>query len=106
KARATTRMEDIVERGYVIIGSPDEIVEQLTNVATTLNVGHLMMLLQFGNMNKELAKYNTRLFAEKVMPRLQHVHSDWEDKWWPQPMRQTERAAPAAFQPAQAAAAE
>ena len=30
KARATTQMEDIVERGYVIIGSPDEVVEQLT----------------------------------------------------------------------------
>jgi hypothetical protein len=27
KARATTRMEDIVERGYVIIGSPNEVVE-------------------------------------------------------------------------------
>ena len=34
KARATTQMEDIVERGYVIIGSPDEVVEQLTEVAT------------------------------------------------------------------------
>ena len=37
----------------------------------TLNVGHLMLLLQFGNMGKELAKYNTKLFAEAVMPRLQ-----------------------------------
>ena len=34
EARATTRMEDIVERGYVIIGSPDEVVEQLTELAT------------------------------------------------------------------------
>ena len=34
QARATTQMEDIVERGYVIIGSPDEVVEQLTEVAT------------------------------------------------------------------------
>jgi len=25
----TTQMEDIVERGYVIIGSPDEVAEQL-----------------------------------------------------------------------------
>ena len=45
-ARAT-QMEDIVERGYVIIGSPDEVVEQLTEVATSLNVGHLMLLLQY-----------------------------------------------------------
>ena len=70
KARATTQMEDIVERGYVIIGSPDEVVEQLTEVATDLNVGHLMLLLQFGSMGKELAKYNTKLFAEQVLPKL------------------------------------
>ena len=97
EARATTRMEDIVERGYVIIGSPDEIVEQLTTVATDLNVGHLMMLLQFGSMGKELAKYNTKLFSEKVMPRLRGLFSEWEDKWWPAPMAQSERAAPTPF---------
>jgi alkanesulfonate monooxygenase SsuD/methylene tetrahydromethanopterin reductase-like flavin-dependent oxidoreductase (luciferase family) len=97
-------MDAIVDKGYVIVGSPDEVVEQLTEVATNLNVGHLMMLLQFGNMNKELAKYNTRMFAEKVLPRLSHVHSEWEDHWWPKPMEQNERAAPASFVPAQAAA--
>ena len=98
-------MDAIVDRGYVIVGSPDEVVEQLTEVATDLNVGHLMMLLQFGNMSKELAKYNTRLFAEKVMPRLQQVHSGWPDHWWPRLlMAAAERAAPAAFAPAQAAA--
>ena len=47
QARNATEMEDIVERGYVIIGSPDEVVEQLTEVATSLNVGHLMLLLQY-----------------------------------------------------------
>jgi alkanesulfonate monooxygenase SsuD/methylene tetrahydromethanopterin reductase-like flavin-dependent oxidoreductase (luciferase family) len=97
KARATTQMEDIVERGYVIIGSPDEVVEQLTTVATDLNVGHLMMLLQFGNMGKDLAKYNTKLFAEQVMPRLHKLFPEWEDKWWPAPMPRVERAEPAAF---------
>ena len=53
-------MKDIVDLGYVIIGSPDEVVAQLTEVATELNVGHLMLLLQFGNMGKDLAKYNTQ----------------------------------------------
>jgi alkanesulfonate monooxygenase SsuD/methylene tetrahydromethanopterin reductase-like flavin-dependent oxidoreductase (luciferase family) len=45
-------MEDIVERGYVIIGSPEEVAEQLIMGKTDLNVGHLMMLLQFGSMGK------------------------------------------------------
>jgi hypothetical protein len=72
-------------------------------VATSLNVGHLMMLLQFGNMNKELAKYNTKLFAEKVLPRLSHIHSEWEDHWWPEPMKAAERAELPAFNAAHAA---
>jgi hypothetical protein len=92
-------MEDIVRDGYVIIGSPEEVIEQLTEVATELNVGHLMLLLQFGNMGKELAKYNTKLFAEKVLPKLQPLFSEWEDKWWPQPIDNTLRADVAPFAP-------
>ncbi|HEY5301165.1 MAG TPA: LLM class flavin-dependent oxidoreductase [Acetobacteraceae bacterium] len=96
-------MEAIVDKGYVIIGSPDEVAEQLREVATSLNVGHLMLLLQFGNMGKELAKYNTKLFAEQVMPRVAPLFSDWEDRWWPKPMDAGSRAAVPAFMPRLAA---
>jgi alkanesulfonate monooxygenase SsuD/methylene tetrahydromethanopterin reductase-like flavin-dependent oxidoreductase (luciferase family) len=102
-ARATTRMEDIVERGYVIVGSPDEVAAQLTEVATDLNVGHLMLLLQFGSMGKDLAAYNTRLFAEQVLPQLKPLFSEWEDRWWPQPMPSGERARVPAVEAALAA---
>ena len=102
KMRAT-EMKDIVDLGYVIIGSPDEVVEQLPEVATELNVAHLMLLLQYGNMGKELAKYNTKLFAEKVMPRLQPLFAEWEDRWWPQPMEPAQRAEIPAFKPGLAA---
>jgi len=96
-------MAEIIDNGYVIIGSPDEVVEQLTEVATELNVGHLMLLLQFGNMGKELAKYNTKLFAEQVMPKLKGQFAEWEDRWWPQPMEQQLRAEVPAFMPKMAA---
>jgi alkanesulfonate monooxygenase SsuD/methylene tetrahydromethanopterin reductase-like flavin-dependent oxidoreductase (luciferase family) len=85
-------MDAIVEKGYVIIGSPDEVAAQLKEVATNLNVGHLMLLMQFGNMGKDLAKYNTQLFAEKVMPQLTDVFAEWEDRWWPNPMPDEARA--------------
>ena len=97
-------MDAIVEKGYVIIGSPDEVADRLKQVAADLNVGHLMLLLQFGNMGKDLAKYNTQLFAEKVMPQLTDVFSEWEDRWWPQPMALDSRAALTPFQPAAMAA--
>jgi alkanesulfonate monooxygenase SsuD/methylene tetrahydromethanopterin reductase-like flavin-dependent oxidoreductase (luciferase family) len=97
-------MDAIVEKGYVIIGSPDEVAAQLKEVAANLNVGHLMLLCQFGNMGKDLAKYNTKLFAEKVMPQLTDTFSEWEDRWWPRPMHRDARAPVAPFQPAAMAA--
>jgi alkanesulfonate monooxygenase SsuD/methylene tetrahydromethanopterin reductase-like flavin-dependent oxidoreductase (luciferase family) len=99
-------MDAIVDKGYVIIGSPDEVAAQLKEVAHKLNVGHLMMLLQFGNMSKDLTRYNTQLFAEKVMPQLRDVFSEWEDRWWPQPMDRAERAALPSFDPGATMAAE
>src|SRR5215831_3922676 len=96
-------MDAIVDRGYVIIGAPDEVTQQLREVATNLNVGHLMLLMQFGNMGKDLAMYNTKLFAEKVIPQLTDLFSEWEDRWWPRPMNRDARAPLAPFQPAIAA---
>jgi hypothetical protein len=97
-------MKGIVDNGYVIIGSPDEVAEQLTELATTLNIGQLMLMMQFGNLSTDVVKYNTRLFAEKVMPKLAPLFSEWENRWWPQPLDKTERARLPAFTPAVAAA--
>jgi alkanesulfonate monooxygenase SsuD/methylene tetrahydromethanopterin reductase-like flavin-dependent oxidoreductase (luciferase family) len=97
-------MDAIVENGYVIIGSPDEVAEQLKEVATNLNVGHLMLLMQFGSMGKELAMYNTKLFAEKVIPQLTGMFAEWEDRWWPQPMPRDARATVTPFRPSAMAA--
>jgi alkanesulfonate monooxygenase SsuD/methylene tetrahydromethanopterin reductase-like flavin-dependent oxidoreductase (luciferase family) len=87
--------ESIVERGYVIVGSPDEVADRLRQVATQLNVGHLMLLMQFGNMDRELTLYNSELFAKRVMPQLAGLFDDrFEDRWWPRPLPREERAAP------------
>ena len=102
-ASVAREMNAIVDNGYVIVGSPDDVAEQLREVATNLNVGHLMLLLQYGNMGKELTRYNTRMFAEKVMPKLRDIHAGWDDRWWPKPMNTAERAEIAAFQPRLAA---
>ena len=94
-AGSATGFDEIVDQGYVIVGSPDEVAEQLRQVATELNVGQLMLLLQFGNMGKDLTLHNTDLFAKKVMPQLTDLFEDeWENRWWPQPMSAEQRAQP------------
>jgi alkanesulfonate monooxygenase SsuD/methylene tetrahydromethanopterin reductase-like flavin-dependent oxidoreductase (luciferase family) len=87
--------EEIVSKGYVIIGSPDEVAEQLREVALSLNVGQLMLLLQFGNMSKDLTLFNTELFAKQVKPQLEGLfENEWENRWWPKPLAPADRARP------------
>ncbi len=87
-----TEMKELVDAGYLVIGSPDEVVEQISELANNLHVGNLMLLLQFGNMSKDLTKYNTRLFAERVMPKLRDKFAEYEHRWWPTPMDAALRA--------------
>ncbi len=95
RAFGAPSFEEIVSKGYVIVGSPDEVAQQLREVAVSLNIGQLMLLLQFGNMGRELAFYNTELFAKRVMPQLRDLFEDeWENRWWPKPLADPALARP------------
>ena len=75
--------DEMVEKGYVVIGSPDTVRETLEEVAKTFNCGHLLTALHFGNMSDELTRYNTKLFGDKVAPALRGLFPDAVDHWWP-----------------------
>jgi alkanesulfonate monooxygenase SsuD/methylene tetrahydromethanopterin reductase-like flavin-dependent oxidoreductase (luciferase family) len=94
-ARSAVTWDEIIDKGYVIVGTADEVAEKLREVAVDLNVGHLMLLLQYGNMRKDLAMHNTKLFAERVAPQIRGLFDDkWEDRWWPKPLPKPSRAVP------------
>jgi hypothetical protein len=60
-----------------------------------MNVGHLMLLMQFGNMDKALTLHNTELFAKRVLPQIRDLFDDeWEDRWWPKPLPAADRVQP------------
>ena len=98
-----TAMKDLVDAGYIVLGSPKQVIEQMIELSESLNVGNLMLLMQFGNMNKPLTRYNSQLFAEKVMPTLKKFYSEWEHRWWPRPMDDSLRAELPAYAPGAAA---
>jgi alkanesulfonate monooxygenase SsuD/methylene tetrahydromethanopterin reductase-like flavin-dependent oxidoreductase (luciferase family) len=95
-----TEMKEIVDLGYVVIGNANDVVEQIREVARSLHVGQLMPLLHFGNMSKDVTFRNTKLFAEKVMPKLKGMFSEYEDHWWPKAMDASLRAQAAPLAPA------
>ena len=84
-----------MDKGHVSGGSPDEVAEKLRQVAVKLNVGEMMLLLQFGNMSKDLTLHNTELFARRVSPQISPLFDDrWENRWWPRPLPAEQRAEP------------
>jgi len=86
---------DFIEQGYILGGSPESVRQQIEDVAKSLNVGHLMLLLHFGNMSKELVTKNTTLFAREVMPHLRGLFGEWEDRWWIKPLPAADQRVPA-----------
>lgn len=91
--------KELVEGGNIIAGSPATVRDRLREAITGLRVGHLLLLLTFGDMPRELVQKNTELFAREVMPHLRDVWSGYEDRWWPQPL--TDRSLPQPMQTAQ-----
>jgi hypothetical protein len=67
--------------------------EQLMDGMKRLRVGHLLTLLHFGSMPTELCKSNIDLFAREVLPHLDGMWDEYEDRWWPQRLRTKRRAA-------------
>jgi alkanesulfonate monooxygenase SsuD/methylene tetrahydromethanopterin reductase-like flavin-dependent oxidoreductase (luciferase family) len=94
-AKERQSWESLVENGYIIAGSPATVSEKLEQLSTTLNAGHIMMLMQMGDMPRELTLYNTQMFAEKVMPHFKSKFEDqFVDHWMPNPLPAERRAKP------------
>ena len=83
------KAKDMIEKEFVVIGSPATVREKLEAMARRLNVGHLMVTLQFGSMSHAQTKKNIELFGREVLPHLQQIWEDqpWENHWWPKRLR-------------------
>jgi hypothetical protein len=83
--RAQLTWKDFVEHGFVIAGSTATVRETLRHAITNMRVGHLMLLLQMGDLPDALARENTQHFAQDVMPSLKGLGSEYEDHWYTAP---------------------
>ncbi|HEV3114672.1 MAG TPA: hypothetical protein VGY99_29645 [Candidatus Binataceae bacterium] len=91
---ANITYKDMIRSGAVIAGSPQTVRERLREAMKSLNCGHLIAGLHIGSMPPELARKNTELFAREVMPHLRDMWSEWEDKWSPRPLPESDRTLP------------
>jgi alkanesulfonate monooxygenase SsuD/methylene tetrahydromethanopterin reductase-like flavin-dependent oxidoreductase (luciferase family) len=78
------QFREMVDKGFVLIGSPDQVAEKIREVAISQNVGNMILMTQFGNMSNELARYNVERIAREVMPQVSGIFAnDWEHQNWP-----------------------
>jgi alkanesulfonate monooxygenase SsuD/methylene tetrahydromethanopterin reductase-like flavin-dependent oxidoreductase (luciferase family) len=83
------KARDMIDKEFVVVGSPATVRDKLESMAKRLNIGHLLVVLQFGSMPHALATKNIELFGREVLPHLQQIWEDkgWENAWWPKRLR-------------------
>jgi alkanesulfonate monooxygenase SsuD/methylene tetrahydromethanopterin reductase-like flavin-dependent oxidoreductase (luciferase family) len=82
--------KELTEGGHVIAGSPETVRQRMEELIKTLRVGNIFCLMHVGDMPKEKCMHSTKLFAEKVMPKLRGLYPEWKDdgRFWCHPIRQ------------------
>ena len=92
--------KDLTEQGHVIAGSPETVRQRLEELIKGLHVGNIFCLMHVGDMPAEKCMYSTKLFAEKVMPKLRNVFPEYasDDRFWCHPISQP--AVPGSLGPA------
>ncbi len=83
------------DRDFVVCGSAKTVTDRLLEIIKTLNVGHLMILPQFGSLSHEKTMENIERISKSVLPHLRGVWDGqgWEDHWWPKACEKQQRAA-------------
>ena len=88
KAFTERSYDDLVEGGYIIVGSPDTIIEKYAEMADEYKVGMVMSAGgHFGSMPHWMVMKNMQIMAEEVMPHFRDP--DGKPVW-----AKTERVAP------------
>ena len=66
-------LEEGIENGIFLMGSPDSVVEQLKRKKEESKVNVVMGFMRFGGMPKEQAFSSIELFAEEVLPKVRDI---------------------------------
>ena len=63
-------LEDQIEAGSVLCGSPDSVVKQIKRLRQRLGTGHIIMNMKIGNLADSVVKRSMELFRDKVRPQV------------------------------------
>jgi alkanesulfonate monooxygenase SsuD/methylene tetrahydromethanopterin reductase-like flavin-dependent oxidoreductase (luciferase family) len=64
-----TSYEELLDEGYVLVGSPDTVAEKIERLRQELGFGAMNILMSIGNITHEQTVRSMELFASEVMPQ-------------------------------------
>lgn len=64
-------IENLMERGVIICGSPETVRRKITEAHRELGFQEFLCMLMFGTMPADMAERNMRRFASEVLPAIQ-----------------------------------
>ena len=65
--------EDLQEVGAIVVGSPDTVIQKLTNTVEQLNPGHLIFIGSDGNIAHQDVMRSIELMGREVIPALHEI---------------------------------
>ena len=83
QAKHDLTWDEMVEKGYVVIGSPDTVRETLEDVAKHLQLRAPAHDAAVREHERRAHPLQHELFGDKVAPALRGLFADVEDHWWP-----------------------
>jgi alkanesulfonate monooxygenase SsuD/methylene tetrahydromethanopterin reductase-like flavin-dependent oxidoreductase (luciferase family) len=61
-------IEEMIEAGSVLCGSPDTVLKQMRRVNAELGNGHFILNMQIGNIPDAIVRRGMELFRDHVLP--------------------------------------
>ncbi len=69
--RGGQKVEDLMQRGVIVVGSPDTVRDTLIERHRQAGFEHVLIMPQFGTLPADLTEKNLRLLGAEVVPALQ-----------------------------------
>jgi alkanesulfonate monooxygenase SsuD/methylene tetrahydromethanopterin reductase-like flavin-dependent oxidoreductase (luciferase family) len=73
KTLASTPIDEAIEKGTMLCGSPETVVRQIKRLHAELGNGHLQVTMKVGNVPDHVVTNGMRLFKERVLPEIANL---------------------------------
>lgn len=73
-------VEERIERGQVLCGTPDMVVDQIRRMYAALGHGHMNLIVKIGNMPDEFVRRGMRLIGDHVLPHVRGLGTETQER--------------------------